>query len=460
MKLDDGLTKIFYANQGVKQGCILSPLLFNIFLADLPSQLDEEGCKPLKLHESDIISCIIWADDIILLSETEEGLQCMLNRLSKYTKDNGMRINTDKTKGMIFNKSGKFFRRNFKFDNQQIFTTNSYKYLGFIVTPSGEISSGLRDLKDRALKAYYKLKKTMGYYFRLHPNITIHLFDTLIKPILLYNSDFWGCLKVPTNNPIEITHLRFCKDLLGVQKQTTNIGVLLELGRVPIMLYGKKNCIKNLGRINIQGSANKTVLLSHLNSTENDLKWNLSVKNCLDLMGIGRCTNDTLLHITAIKRMSDIFHQESFSEIKKERSKLRTYSKIKVEKGYENYLSIMTNVEKRTAVSKIRLSNHDLMIEKGRHQRLNLNQRNCHFCPGNILENESHLLLKCNAFSSLCKDLFGEVIRFIPWLEYFSNDEQLKTLLSDEKAVIPTGIFLHKALALRKFLLNGHKNVI
>ena len=72
-------------------------------------------------------------------------------------------------------------------DNEHIFTTNSYKYLGFIVTPSGEISSGLKDLKDRALKAYYKLKKTMGYYFRLHPTVSIHLFDTLI--ILLFNSE-------------------------------------------------------------------------------------------------------------------------------------------------------------------------------------------------------------------------------------------------------------------------------
>ena len=148
-----------------KQGCILSPLSFNIFLADLSSQLDGEDCNPLKLHESELISCIIWAGDIVLLSETEEGLQCMLNHLSEYTKENGMSIHTEKTKGMIFNKSGKFFRRNFKLGNENIFTTNSYKYLGFIVTPSGEISSGLKDLKDRALKAYYKLKKTMGYYF-------------------------------------------------------------------------------------------------------------------------------------------------------------------------------------------------------------------------------------------------------------------------------------------------------
>ena len=78
---------MFYAKQGVKQGCILSPLLFNIILADLSSQLDGEDCNPLKLNESELISCIIWADDIVLLSETEEGLQCMLNHLYQYREN-------------------------------------------------------------------------------------------------------------------------------------------------------------------------------------------------------------------------------------------------------------------------------------------------------------------------------------------------------------------------------------
>ena len=35
--------------------------------------------------------------------------------------------------------------------NEIVYTTNSYKYLGFVITPSGEITSGLKDLKDRAL---------------------------------------------------------------------------------------------------------------------------------------------------------------------------------------------------------------------------------------------------------------------------------------------------------------------
>ena len=63
---------------------------------------------------------------------------------------------------------------------------------------------------------------------------------------------------MPNNNPIENAHIRFCKELLGVQRQTTNIGVLLELGRILIMIYGIKNCIKNWSRIHILGKANET----------------------------------------------------------------------------------------------------------------------------------------------------------------------------------------------------------
>ena len=52
----------------------------------------------------------------------------------------------------------------------------------------------------------------------------------MVKTILIYASDFWGCLKLPKNNPIERLHNMFCKQLLGVQKQTNTVGILLELG--------------------------------------------------------------------------------------------------------------------------------------------------------------------------------------------------------------------------------------
>ena len=77
----------------------------------------------------------------------------------------------------------------------------------------GGISSGLKDLKDRGIKALYKIKHQLGPLFLQHPKVTIKIFDTLVKPILLYASDFWG---IPKNNPIENVHIKFCKELLRV----------------------------------------------------------------------------------------------------------------------------------------------------------------------------------------------------------------------------------------------------
>ena len=215
---------------------------------------------------------------------------------------------------MIFNKTGKFIRRSYPMKNGTIETTKSYKYLGFIFTPSGEIVSGLKDLRDRALRAYHKLKHKMGLHFRLHPFTTMSLFDSLIKPILLYSSDFWGCLKMPNNNPIENMYMKFCKALLGVQKQTSNIGVLLELGAVPIMFYGVKNCIKNWDRIHKKYEANDIVLKIHHMACEFNLPWPLMAKNKLDSVDIAPESDIQNIHVVTFKNLTENFYQESFEK--------------------------------------------------------------------------------------------------------------------------------------------------
>ena len=136
------------------------------------------------------------------------------------------------------------------------FVIRSLRHDGLMFTPSGEITTALKDLKDRALRVYYKLKTKLGKFFRKDVKTSLNLFNTLVKPILLYSTDFWGCLKMPKNNPIENVQIRFYKELFGVQKQSTNVGVLLELGEIPITIYAKKGCIKNFGRVTILRRAN------------------------------------------------------------------------------------------------------------------------------------------------------------------------------------------------------------
>ena len=184
-----------------------------------------------------------------MLLNSEKGLNYMLNDLHTYSNNNLLQVNLDKTKCMICNKMGRLIRRKIFLGTNKLEIKKEYRYLGILVTPSMNLNTSLCDLKDRALRAIAALKMKLGPYLKKHIPMSLHLFDTLIKPILLYASDFWGCLKQPKNNPIEKVHLRFCKDLLGVQKQTVNLGVYLELGRTPLNISGDKLCVKNWERI-------------------------------------------------------------------------------------------------------------------------------------------------------------------------------------------------------------------
>ena len=114
-----------------------------------------------------------------------------------YCKGNELLLNTDKTKVTIFNKNGRLIRKDFTFNNIQLETVRSHKYLGFLITPSAEINGVFKDLRDRAMEAFFKIKTTVGTQFNRNIQTMVNLLGSLIKSILLYCSDFWGCLKLP-----------------------------------------------------------------------------------------------------------------------------------------------------------------------------------------------------------------------------------------------------------------------
>ena len=450
IKVGNRITDLFTANQGVKQGCILSPLLFNIFLSDLQQKLEESQNNPAKISTDQTLGCLIWADDLLLLSQTEIGLNNMLRTLNNFSQQNGLTINMDKTKAMIFNKTGRHMRRNFFLGNEKVNTTREYKYLGFKITPSGEINSGICDLKDRALKGFFKLKKKMGPFFIKHPLVTMKLFQTLIKPILLYSSDFWGVLKMPKNNPLENLHMKFCKQLLGVQRQTTNIGVLLELGQIPLQIYAIKSAIKNWTRIAGQETCNELLIKSYRFSLSKNLNWPSQVKQTLSKIGMMESfiTKDNSTPLKLFQRLCDIFHQNSFSEISKDRSKLRTYNLIKTKIGMEDYLKINIGNKHRISLTKLRLSNHTLMIEKGRHLKLDRNQRYCPFCS-NEVEDEIHFMITCKNYAAERYELFDQMGRIYPTFTHIKDEDKFKMLLTNINILDKTAQYISKSFEKR-----------
>ena len=133
--------------------------------------------------------------------------------------------------------------------------------------------------------------------------------------------------------------------------------------------------------------------------------------------------NQTKMHI--INFFIDLVrfsHQNAFNTITSQHSKLRTYGKIKKHIGFEEYLTDVTNVEHRVAMTKLKLSNHKLMIDVGRHDNIDINNRLCPPCS--VIESESHFLLSCS-YSDLRKHLFPMTIN------NYSSDENLEILFNN-----------------------------
>ena len=174
------------SNTGVRQGDTLSPDLFKIFINDLPDIFDN------TCHGVDIgtyhLNCLLYADDVILLSQNETGLQNCLNKLENYCTDWCLDVNLDKTKVLIFNKAGKLYNYEFKYNGETLENVREYKYLGVIFCISGSFSVASSELYKKALKGIFKLKSVFG---STYPNsfIAFHIFDHTIKPILTYGNE-------------------------------------------------------------------------------------------------------------------------------------------------------------------------------------------------------------------------------------------------------------------------------
>ena len=403
-----------------------------------------------------------------MFSETKEGLTKMIQKLADFASANGLKINADKTKCMVLNKSGRHIRCSIPCGDMIINSTREYKYLGFLVTPSGEVNSGIKDLKSRALYALVQLRKKMGDHFRENIGMSFYLFDTLIKPIILYCSDFWGIFRIYKKDPsellrkdsiIELVHMKFLKQLLGVQSQTSRIGVLLETGRVPLMAYALKNCIKNWNRIANLKNCNPLTRSCFFYIRELELEWSKNIKLYLDHIGL-RCIligNKKEPENSVYQRNIDIFHQRAFAEIASDNSKLRTYGLIKSEIREEPYLRIVKNTKDRISMTKFRLSNHKLMIEKGRHRDLDRNMRICPFCTS--VEDEIHFLTKCETFRHIRADLLSKVEETLNNrnMRYIEGKPLLKLLLEQEDIAQLVAKYLTKAMEIRDFLIENHR---
>ena len=90
-------TDFFGQGRGVRQGCSLSPTLFNIYINDLARELEQSAAPGIPLLDTEV-KCLLFADDLVLLSPTKEGLQQHLDLLHRFCQNWALKVNLKRLK--------------------------------------------------------------------------------------------------------------------------------------------------------------------------------------------------------------------------------------------------------------------------------------------------------------------------------------------------------------------------
>ena len=267
IKLSGRLSNKFDIKKGTEQGHPLSPDLFKIFLSDLSPLLEFINCPKLS---DKLVSHLLWADDLILLSLDHATSQLQLDKLSNFCDQWGIEINKLKTKVVIFGSNKSHSHVKFMLNGEPLEVVDSYCYLGIILHKSGTLQLSINDLKCKATRAMFGLKRTVNRS-KLSFRALTTLFDSLIKPILLYGAPVWmpslpiikhlcnsastrphqvqGIISKINRIPFEITHQFFLKWALGTHRKSSNIGTLGESGRYPLIYQSIKLTLSYYQRV-------------------------------------------------------------------------------------------------------------------------------------------------------------------------------------------------------------------
>ena len=207
---DNNIGEWFQTTIGVRQGCLLSPTLFNIFLERIMADAleDHEGTVSIGGRT---ITNLRFTDDIDGLAGQEQELVKLVNHLKEASAVYGMEISAEKTQLMTNNTNG--IGTDITIDNKKLETVCSFKYLGTIVSDEGSKPEVL-SRTAQTTAAVTKLKVIWNDR-NIAISSKIRLVCSLVMSIFLYVCETWTTT-ADIERRIQALEMRRFRKLLGI----------------------------------------------------------------------------------------------------------------------------------------------------------------------------------------------------------------------------------------------------
>ena len=223
INLNNEYSEQFKSTVGVRQGGVLSPRLFAIYIHELLKTISKM-CIGLRVGNIGI-DVIGYADDILIVSNVLSNVQKMLNEVDSYCNDNEIKVNGDKTVLLIFNKRIYRAKKELDLDKNQnklnlqgIELIESYdlKYLGVQMRADQSNITHIETRCDKALKAAAMIRTKGLCEKQIHSFLKGQMFKSFIMPILTYGMDLITLNKQEFNK-LRITESNIIKRFINVR---------------------------------------------------------------------------------------------------------------------------------------------------------------------------------------------------------------------------------------------------
>jgi len=211
IKFNDGISEPIYISKGVRHGCGLSPVLFNIHINKIIQEFKIVIKKGIQLNNRKLVNTILYADDQILMATSEDELQTMAHHLNLIARKYKMTISSTKTQSMAM--CGNHIQRvNIVINDNIIEQVTDFKYLG---CRKSEYKS---DLQDK-LQTYNKINGALRRHFgkQMNKGTKLRIHNITAKAALKFGSEAW-VLKKREEQILEAAQMKFLRHLLGITK--------------------------------------------------------------------------------------------------------------------------------------------------------------------------------------------------------------------------------------------------
>ncbi|RMH19190.1 MAG: hypothetical protein D6698_06070 [Gammaproteobacteria bacterium] len=216
--------------RGLRQGCPMSPLLFNVFINDIIDEIRELGVHVPGLPRSTTLGGLLFADDLVLLSDHPDKLQQSLDAITHWADKWEMQFGVSKCAimgiDMPISHLSSLREDQWTLQGQPVPLVEEYVYLGTLLHNSLDMKESIRYRVGRAKKALQSVSPFLSCRsIPLH--IRSRVFMSMVCPVALYGAELWG-LREDRTRPIHSLFANAIQRIAG-----TYTGTLARELRIP-----------------------------------------------------------------------------------------------------------------------------------------------------------------------------------------------------------------------------------